>query len=178
MERQSHGFEYERSVIDRFQLTKYDDYTSKFDAFSPEHNLEVSIKCIKQGGGISFGDIFRCSEIKEDFLLIIGFWKGTKSNIVEEYVLRMKANEWSKNFSGFELNQFKTLMDSVTNAHNDDVKWKSGCKELKKKWNERSPWLQPFFKRDHKAQKRIQCGLGYKIFIREIVNGKGSQAVA
>ena len=49
--------------------------------------------------------------------------------------------------------------------YSDDEEWTRRRLELTKEWKENSSNLiSLYFKRDHKKQKRIQCGITYKNF--------------
>ena len=57
-------------------------------------------------------------------------------------------------------------MKQISNDRSDDGKWK----EFRKKWNllykkfNNNPVITLRFKRDHKKQKRIQCGISSSNF--------------
>lgn len=162
-ERQKHGFEYENKVINKLHLIKNENYTGMADAFDDKKNY-YQIKCIKKGSSIELGDIFRNYNKDNDFILVIGFWDKYKNNIVEEYYLYIEKNKWNDLFSDFDFSLFKDLLKNITNKREDDVKWKSMCKEIKDLWNKKERYIQPRFKRDHKKQKRIQCAINNKDF--------------
>jgi hypothetical protein len=86
-ERQKHGFEYEKLIINENNLTKECNYNSKWDTFEIYNDIKtpVSIKCIGVNSSIDFGDFKRQVEVNENFILYVGFWKDLKNNIVEEY---------------------------------------------------------------------------------------------
>lgn len=70
-ERQKHGFDYEKKIISRFNLTKYKDYTCEYDAFGIYKSFVInySIKCIKYGSAIELGDYRRNKNKKDDFMV-------------------------------------------------------------------------------------------------------------
>lgn len=65
MERQKHGFEYEKDVIQRFSLVKEGCYTGKWDAYYKD--IPVSIKYEKFGSDVELADYFRQTAIDKDF---------------------------------------------------------------------------------------------------------------
>ena len=86
-ERQMHGFMYENSVIERFNLIKENSYTAIWDA-KTSNNIPVSIKYEKLGSDIELADLFRNeTERSEDFYIIVGFWETDKNHLVEEHIL-------------------------------------------------------------------------------------------
>lgn len=167
MERQIHGFLYEKNIIDMYNLHKSDNYTSKFDAF--EGNIPVSIKCIKKKGSIDFGDMIRQYNIESDFILYIGFWENTKDNIVEEHRIFFDKNSWRNLFGEYDLilKMDNFVKNEITNDKIDDSKWKKEIAKFKLEYG-KSNIIQPRFKRDHKSQRRLQCGISYTNFINYI----------
>lgn len=170
-ERQGHAFEYESRIINENNIIKSEGYTDKWDAF--EGDMPVSVKNIKLNSSVDFGDFRRQTLLNQDFYLYVGFWKGEKTNIVEEYKILVSYNNW-KNYFGDTtiISDMLTEMKDISNDRSDDGKWK----EFRKKWNSlykqnnSNPIITLRFKRDHKKQKRIQCGISstnFKKIIKE-----------
>jgi hypothetical protein len=169
-ERQIHGFNYQKKVIEKLNLTPDELYTGKWDAYF--NNIPISIKNTKLGSDIELADFYRNAEIKEDFILIVGFWKTKKDNIVDTQILYIKHNSYSTLFNKEFGLKAKNLLNSITNNKADDLKWKNEIKTLKNFWLENTDNLiRPRFKRDHKTQKRIQCAINnsdfYNYFIKK-----------
>ena len=170
MERQKHGFSYQEYIIKKYNLSDIDpytdqklSYTDKWDAY---YNLiPVQIKNKKKGSNVELADIFRQSETIENFLLIVGFYEKEESNIVEEHILYINGNDWHSLFNAECLTEYKNLIETITNDHNDDDKWKKNINILREKWKKTTPYLiVPRPKRDHKNQKRIQCAINTAAF--------------
>lgn len=161
-ERQGHGFKYERYIINKHNLTPTDSYTHSYDAYYGE--IPVSIKTKKLNCNVEMADIFRNASIKEDFILIVGFWSGRKDNIVEEHILYIEKDLWLKQFPQKMMEKLKGTFDGISNDRSDDAKWKKRRKQLKSEWNEYNSNINVLFKRDHKSQKRIQCSIKKKWF--------------
>lgn len=163
MERQEHGFKFEQLCREKYNLILSKDYTSRFDGIL--NGLPVSIKCEKLGSDIELADYFRNSQITEDFYMIVGFWEGSKDNIVEIHLLQINGYEFHKLFDLSFNARFHELLNNITNDYTDDTKWKTSITLLKKEWKMATPNLiRPRFKRDHKNQKRIQCAINNKDF--------------
>jgi hypothetical protein len=64
------------------------------------------------------------------------------------------------------LPSLKNLIKQISNDTTDDDLWKSSVVKYRSEWNKTSPYLRPRFKRDHKSQKRIQCAITHKDFIK------------
>jgi hypothetical protein len=167
-ERQQHGFLYQERIINENKLIENENYTGKWDGFNKEYNLPTSIKCISKKGSIDFGDFRRQTEVETDFILYLGFWEGNKENINEEYKVLIKKENWQKYFGD------KTIivdmlneMKDISNDKSDDKKWKEYREKYSKLYGESIISLR--FKRDHKKQKRIQCGITKKNFLNVIL---------
>lgn len=168
-ERQIHGFKYEDYIKNRYNLKNYENsYTSKWDALYKD--IPVSIKTHKIGS-VELGDYFRQASVSEDFLMFIGFWDNSKTkDIVEEHILFIPHKKWNECFSNNVSEYLKHMLDNITNKYEDDAKWKSMMNEANSLWEKHTnKRIKPLYKRDHKSQKRIQCGISksnmYSYFI-------------
>lgn len=171
MERQVHGFIFEKSIIEKFNLIKEKSHTSEYDAHT-SNNIPVQIKLEKENSDIEMADIFRNFLKKEDFILVVGFWKNNPLDIVKIYSVYFKIEDFKKNFDGKLLDDFSQFLENITNNYSDDEKWKYQIKIFRKEWKSRtSNFIRPRFKRDHKNQKRIQCAINNKDFINYWRNG-------
>jgi hypothetical protein len=175
MERQSHGFVYQENCIKKYNLIKDDNYTGEWDGYW-QNKKPVQIKTIKFGSAIDLGDYYRNKGKVENFTLFLGFWKGTESYIVEEYIFEdINKDEWNKLFEYEFDEELKNDLRKITNNYSDDLKWKEVIRKHKSRWNNIKRLVQPRFKRDHKSQKRMQCAINnsdfYKSFIEKF-NGK------
>lgn len=168
MERQSHGFDYQKEVSQRLNIVESSGYTDKWDGIL--NGFPVSIKLEKLGSDIEMADYFRISSITEDFYLIVGFWADEKTNIVDERILFIKGSEFNSLFNPIFEVKFRHLLASITNDRSDDEKWTLMRKELIAEYKKLTPNLvRPRFKRDHKTQKRIQCAINNKDFYNYFV---------
>jgi hypothetical protein len=167
-ERQVHGFDYQKRIIEDETLTEDVNYTGKWDAFSSESKLPVSIKCIGINGSVDFGDFRRQTEIVSDFILYVGFWKKSKSNVIEQYKVLIKKEKWDSYFGDKSIiSSMMEDMKDISNDHSDDPKWKDFRDKYSKLYGNSIISLR--FKRDHKKQKRIQCGITRKNFIEVVL---------
>lgn len=167
-ERQKHGFDFEDEILKKIGATKSEKYTSEFDGTIKIDGeiIPISVKTKKNKCAIEMGDIFRNSEISTDFILIVAFWENDKYNFVEEYAVYINKETWKTFFLDNFKEDYLNFLNSVTNDYADDQIWKTGCKMRQKLWEEQvGKHITPFFKRDHKKQKRVQCGLNYKTFM-------------
>lgn len=156
-ERQSHGFRYERAVLERYGLQKSKNYTSEYDNI--DEIFPLQIKCIQYGCDIELGSYERNKNKNKDFYLLIGFWKDDKDNIIEEVVYRVDHKQWVNNLQYDKDKQMFAEIDLITNLHDDDDRWDKFCCKHKTGWETFDNKLGIRFKRDHKQQKRIQCAI-------------------
>lgn len=165
-ERQVHGFLYEKKILEENNIIKTGNYTSKWDSF--ENVTPVSVKCIKQGASVDFGDFKRQTEVKQDFILYVGFWSGDKGNIVESYKVLIKKDNWLSYLGDTNIIvDMLTEMKNITNERTDDAKWKVYREKYSILYGNSLIALR--FKRDHKKQKRIQCGITYTNFKNKVI---------
>jgi hypothetical protein len=158
--RQQHGFDFESEIITKFGLTKSTSYTAEYDAF--EHDqTPVSVKYIKQNSSIDLGDYFRNADKKCNFILYLGIWKyenNKKKNLIR-YKFEIDYLKWNQMFYFEHSLSMKTELKHITNLRSDDANWKSYCSKYQKLWKQEPRKCSLHFKRDHKSQKRIQCGI-------------------
>ena len=169
-ERQRHGFEYEYMKINENNLIKEENYTAKWDTFEIYNDVKtpVSVKCIGFNSSIDFGDFKRQTEVDKDFILYVGFWKGKKDNIVEEYKVLINKDFWNSYFGDKSIIiSMLDEMKGISNDYSDDNRWKEFRNRYKEMYGKSIISLR--FKRDHKKQKRIQCGITKPNFINIIL---------
>lgn len=160
--RQMHGFLYESKIIQKYSLVKSRCHTSKYDAYTKD-GIPVQIKCIKNRTSISFGDFQRNQNHSAPFILIIGFWQSSNCDIIKEHVLLIDHGIFSRELYFLRTEEMLEEMKKISNNRKDDADWK----QFRQKWKSNYPkknLISLYFKRDHKIQTRIQCGISYKKF--------------
>lgn len=160
--RQMHGFRYESKIIQKYGLVKSKLYTSKYDAYTKD-GTPVQIKCVKNRTSISFGDFQRNQNHSVPFILIIGFWQSSNCDIIKEHVLMIDRGIFLKELYFLRTEEMLEEMKKISNNKKDDAIWK----QFRQKWTSiypRTNLISLYFKRDHKIQTRIQCGISYKKF--------------
>jgi len=171
MERQKHGFIYENKIITENNLEKSPSYTNKWDAFEVYngYRLPVSVKCIKNGSSIEFGDFKRQTEITTDFILYVGFWSENDNNIIEQYKIFIKKETWFSYFGDLSIiDEMLSCMKDISNDIIDDGRWYNFRQKFSGLYGVNNV-ISLRFKRDHKKQKRIQCGITKKNFLNKVV---------
>lgn len=164
-ERQGHGFKFEDLVKPLFgiQPCPKGHYTYQWDGML--NGYPVSIKTERNNTDIEMASFMRNASHVDSFYLIVGFWEGSKDNIVIIETLFIDGNEWHTLFSQEIVQECQKFLHEITNDYSDDDKWKAGCAKLQSRWEQETPNLvRPRFKRDHKNQKRMQCAINYTDF--------------
>ena len=164
-ERQSHGFKFEAFAKEKFNIQPCPDghYTYKWDGML--NGYPVSIKSEQNGSDVEMASFIRNATNTDNFYLIVGFWEGTKDNIVIIETLFINGDEWHELFNEEVVKECQNFLQEITNDASDDDRWRDGCKMLKGKWvATTSNLVRPRFKRDHKTQKRMQCAINYSDF--------------
>lgn len=166
--RQQHGFDYEQDVANRYGvILDNNHYTAMWDGMM--NNIPVSIKTHKKGSGPELGSWHRQFTIDYDFYMIVGFWEGDKSNIVEEYCLFIPGKEYHSYFIDIT-EDVQNVFSSCSNDRKDDEKWQKMKNAVTKKWKTETPNIISLnWKRDHKKQKRLQCSIRKSVFYDEFV---------
>lgn len=178
---QRHGFDFENWVKETFFAECEVKYSEKWDIpkeancseIIPEdfRNLPVSIKTCKYGAPIGFGDALRQFNNKEDFLLIVGFWKqdGEYKNFVAVEGVKVTVKAWKNLFLPLDSNDLISLDSTIKNTSLHYSEVRKLAKQLKNsdKFKQTKIVLNP--KIDSKNQRRLQCSLPFRIFWNDFV---------
>lgn len=162
--RQQHGKYQENLVKSVYKLDDYIDpsHTAAYDAQTRD-GTPVSIKTEKLYTDVELGDYFRNANADKDFYMVARFWDGEKTNIVEEYHLKIPIKVWKTFFRPEHNDTIRAILDDIKHDREYDPIWKNHLKTLKMLYNGSIINLRG--KRDHKSQKRMQCAISYNDFI-------------
>jgi hypothetical protein len=86
MERQRHGFDYEKEVCLRYNIQKRIKRNEQWDGWID--NTPVMIVKCKVGTEISLSDLFKVCDIQQDFYLIVGMWEDIPTKTCREYICK------------------------------------------------------------------------------------------
>ncbi len=171
---QSHGFDFENWVKQKFFADFDASYSSKWDIpkefndleIVPENlrNLPVSVKTCKYDSPIGFGDALRKFNVDEDFLLIVGFWEqsGEHKNFIAVEAVKVSVKSWKKMFEPLNEEELSYLDSIIKNREINYVEVRQKAKEIKKSFPPTKIIINP--KIDSKIQRRLQCSLPFKTF--------------
>ncbi len=164
-----------------------DSYTEKWDvpamfntrSIVPKElrALPVSVKTVKQGSPIAFGDAIRQFNINEEFVLIVGFWKqsGSAKNFVAVEATKISIETWRKLWNPLSLENLLELDALIKDyqMHYKTVREQAKAMKSSSPFNSAMMVLNP--KVDSKNQRRLQCSLPFRTFWREIAEKEPSE---
>ena len=166
---QNHGFVFENWVKSILGVKEFAyNYTQKWDITS---ETPISVKCIGLTNALEFGSTVRIWEINETFTLVVGRWEqvGFKKlirsideiDITPEILIKMRGNITLEELKDFDkkIKSFPAGEDGQKKGIEFARKWKA---ERKAKLG----LLTITHKIDSKNQRRIQCNLNYKNYIK------------
>lgn len=166
---QNHGFIFEdwvKTVLGLKELAC--NYTQKWDI---PGTTPISVKCMGLTNALEFSSAVRIWEINEPFTIIIGRWqqiddkKIIKSideiNITLEILKKMRGEITLEELKEFDnkIKSFPAGKDGQKSGIEFANKWKAERKD-------RMGLLTITHKIDSKNQRRIQCNLNYKNYIK------------
>lgn len=177
--RQNHGNYFESKIIKRYGFIPETEYRYKWDAYEASTGTPVSIKYSEVGSEIVMADLFRQAELEEDrFIMIVGFWEGDVSNLVDIYILEILSKDWEKLFDIKALMFYdKMLQESKCwGAGDNHDYWLAKLSDGNDLWRAFTPnILKPRPRRD---PNRIQCAIRYNDFIKHFVEDDGGMFIS
>lgn len=173
---QRHGFTFEEWVRKQF-FGGYQaaSYTGHWDVPAERNekfgNVAVSIKTAKFGSPVGFGDALRQFSIREDFLLIVGYWKqeGRNKRIVNAIATPITTHTWASLWSPITLNDLRELdaaiKDRTIGYH--EARRRAQAIKTAPPFASAAITLNP--KIDSKTQRRLQCSIGFALMFDRVV---------
>ncbi|MCG2694542.1 hypothetical protein L6261_00445 [Candidatus Parcubacteria bacterium] len=166
---QNHGFIFENWIKKILGVEKVaSKYTQKWDI---PNKIPVSVKFMGLTNALEFGSTVRIWEINKPFILVIGRWKQTgdkkiiksidEINITPEILSMMKGEITLEEIKEFDkiIKKFSAGKKGQKEAIEFAKKWKSQRKD-------KMGLLTITHKIDSKNQRRIQCNLNYRNYIK------------
>lgn len=166
---QKHGFDFEdwvKIILGVKNLAS--KYTQKWDV---PGETPISVKCIGLKNALEFSSTVRIWEINETFTLVVGRWQqvGNKKiiksideiNITPEILRKMRGNISLREVRDFDkkIKSFPTGKDGQRKGIKFTKCWKAERKN-------RMGLLTITHKIDSKNQRRIQCNLNFKNYVK------------
>ena len=168
MARQQHGFDFEALVFAQpgFVAARPG---AIFDGY--HEGTPVSVKTRVSTNDLCLGDYFRQASVKDRFILVVGSYTllGNRRVNWDVSMFEIPAGGWSRLLHYSQAAAMAEEMKLITNLKVDDERWLLFLAEHAKRFNSEHTG-DPFAfclagKRDHKAQKRMQCRIstrGYR----------------
>ncbi len=166
---QKHGFIFEdwiKSVLGVRGLAY--NYTQKWDI---PNLTPISVKCMGMNNALEFGSAVRVWEIDEEFIVVVGRWRqeGSLKIIISIDEIKITLEVLRKMKGLISLEEIMELDKNVKKFPAGKEGQESGIAYAKKWKSERRGrmgLLTITHKIDSKNQRRIQCNLNYKNYIK------------
>jgi len=179
---QRHGLSFEHWVADTF----FSGYrpsgpTDKWDipgwANKNHGRIPVNPKATQYGEPVLLGDALRQYDIKEPFLLIVGFWEqdGRDKKFVQSLVARIEPDQWRKLWAPVtrqDLEAMDKLVKDMTRPVADVRREVLKRKKL-------PPFSQAVIQLNPKidqSQRRLQCSISYVRLFKNLAPGRDRKA--
>ncbi len=166
---QKHGFAFENWVKTIFKVAHLvSKYTQEWDIAG---KIPVSIKTAGFRNALEFGSTVRIWSATKPFLLIVGRWKqnGNAKNIIsidEIKITPVLLKKMKGNISLSEIKEFDKKIKSFPAGKEGQKQGIKFATEWKKARADRLGLLTITHKIDSKTQRRIQCNLNYKNYVK------------
>ena len=166
---QKHGFIFEEWVKNILGVSHLaTNYTQKWDVAGKD---PVSVKFMGEKNALEFSSTVRIWEIQENFILVIGRWRqvGNKKKVVSIDEIKITKNILNKmrgDISMDEIKEFDKKIKTFPAGKLGQFEGITFAKKWKKDRKDRMGLLTITHKIDSKTQRRIQCNLNYKNYIK------------
>ena len=166
---QEHGFIFENWIKKILRVEKIESkYTQKWDI--PD-KIPISVKSIGLTNALELGSTVRIWEINKPFSLVIGRWEqnGDKKIIksIDEINITLEIlNKMRGNINLEEIKDFDQKIKKFSAGKNGQIEGIEFAKNWKSERKDRMGLLTITHKIDSKNQRRIQCNLNYKNYIK------------
>lgn len=166
---QKHGFIFEDWIKDILGVKELAyNYTQKWDI---PNQIPISVKCMGLTNALEFGSTVRIWEINEEFIIVIGRWQQVGNTKIIKSIDEIKITlEILNRMRGLiSLEEIKDLDKNIKKFPAGKEGQKNGiayAKKWKAERKERMGLLTITHKIDSKNQRRIQCNLNYKNYVK------------
>ena len=173
---QRHGFTFEEWVRQQFFGGHHPlSYTGHWDVPADRNvafgKIPVSIKTAKFGSPVGFGDALRQFDIRDDFLLIVGYWRqdGAHKRFVNIIAPTITARLWRSLWSPISLHDLRELDTAIKDRNIDyrEARLRAQTIKTASPFTEAAITLNP--KIDSKVQRRLQCSIGFALMFNRVV---------
>jgi hypothetical protein len=181
---QQHGLSFEHWVADAFfGGHRPSGPTDKWDvpasANKNHGRIPVNPKATQYGEPMLLGDALRQYDIKEPFLLIVGFWEqdGRGKKFVQSLVVRIDPERWHKLWGPVTRADLEAMDKLVKDTSRPIAEVRKEVLRRKKL----PPFSQAVIQLNPKidqSQRRLQCSISYVRLFKNLAPGRDRKAQA
>ena len=179
---QRHGLSFEHWAADTFfGGHRPSGLTDKWDipaSGNTQHGrIPVNPKATQYGEPVLLGDALRQYDIKEPFLLIVGFWEqdGRDKKFVQSLVARIEPNQWRELWAPVTRQDLEAMDKLVkdTNRPIADVRREVLKRKKLPPFSQAVIQLNP---KIDKSQRRLQCSISYVRLFKNLAPSRDRKA--
>ena len=179
---QQHGLSFEHWVADTFfgghrAAGPTDKWDIPATVNSQHGRIPVNPKATQYGEPVLLGDALRQYEIKEPFLLIVGFWEqdGRDKRFVQSLVSRIEPAQWRQLWAPVTRKDLEAMDKLVKDTSRPITEVRKEVLRRKKQPPFSQAVIQLNPKIDH-SQRRLQCSVSYVRLFKNLAPGRDRKA--
>ena len=179
---QQHGLSFEHWVADTFfGGHRPSGPTDKWDipasANTQHGRIPVNPKATQYGEPVLLGDALRQYDIKEPFVLIVGFWEqdGRDKKFVQSLVARIEPEQWRQLWAPVTRKDLEAMDKLVKDTNRPIAEVRREVLKRKKQ----PPFSQAVIQLNPKidqSQRRLQCSISYVRLFKNLAPGRDRKA--
>jgi hypothetical protein len=179
---QQHGLSFEHWVADTFfGGHRPSGPTDKWDipasANTQHGRIPVNPKATQYGEPVLLGDALRQYDIKEPFVLIVGFWEqdGRDKKFVQSLVARIEPEQWRQLWAPVTRKDLEAMDKLVKDTSRPVAEVRKEVLRRKKQ----PPFSQAVIQLNPKidqSQRRLQCSISYVRLFKNLAPGRDRKA--
>ena len=179
---QQHGLSFEHWVADTFfGGHRPSGPTDKWDipasANTQHGRIPVNPKATQYGEPVLLGDALRQYDIKEPFVLIVGFWEqdGRDKKFVQSLVARIEPEQWRQLWAPVTRKDLEAMDKLVKDTSRPIADVRREVLKRKKQ----PPFAQAVIQLNpkiDKSQRRLQCSVSYVRLFKNLAPGRDRKA--
>lgn len=177
-EEQKHGLVFENWIRETFFEGKRVGYTEKWD-IPGEWNRErgghpVNPKAIRWGREVDMGDALRQFDVEEPFWLVIGYWeqRGEEKWMVHIFSRLIELQQWRSLWGPVQRADLERLDALIKDRSLSVAEVRRRAHSMKREWPFREAVFALHPKIDEKGQRRLQCGLPFRVVFEVLGEGQ------
>ena len=179
---QRHGLSFEHWVADMFfgghrAAGPTDKWDIPASANTQHGRIPVNPKATQYGEPVLLGDALRQYDIKEPFVLIVGFWEqdGRDKKFVQSLVARIEPKQWRQLWAPVTRKDLEAMDKLVKDTSRPVAEVRKEVLRRKKQ----PPFSQAVIQLNPKidqSQRRLQCSISYVRLFKNLAPGRDRKA--